>query len=122
MPGIQMYQAIWRCDGEAVGMFYMHAASEADVRAEAAAFLAEHPELNAFGKVVASIGVVAETNGLTRRGDHADLLQREDAFAANASLFAAVDDARLRWPSSSPLGILEPFWPVLSGVLKITVV
>jgi hypothetical protein len=55
-----MYQAIWRCDGEVVGMFYMHAANDTDVRAEATAFLAEHPELEALGKLVASIGVVAE--------------------------------------------------------------
>jgi hypothetical protein len=54
-----MYQAIWRCDGEVVGMFYMHAANEADVRAEATAFLAEHPELDSFGEVVASISVVS---------------------------------------------------------------
>ena len=43
-PGVQMYEAIWLSDGERVSFFYMSAANEAAVLAEAKLFLKEHPD------------------------------------------------------------------------------
>ena len=62
---MQMYEAVWRSDGERVGVFYMHAANEAVVLAEATLFLQEHPEfLHPVGHLTLSIRTLLSSEEL----------------------------------------------------------
>jgi hypothetical protein len=109
-----MYQAIWRSDGERIGMFYMHAANEVDVLTEAAAFSAEHPELDLLGEgdgIGVSVRVLPKAQGLTpsksaRKGQFlpAHLPQRQHAFATNPVLLAAMHDAGLGLEPDADMG------------------
>ena len=64
-PHMQMYEAVWRSDGERVAVFYMHAATDAVVLAEAKTFLEEHPEfLLPIGRLTLSIRTLSNGEGL----------------------------------------------------------
>jgi hypothetical protein len=57
---MQMYEAVWRSDGERVGVFYMRAANEAVVLTEANLFLQEHPNFRrSTGQLTLSISVLS---------------------------------------------------------------
>ena len=64
-PGMQMYEAVWRSDGERVAVFYMSAANEAAVLAEAKLFLQEHPDFRrSTGHLTLSIRTLSTPEGL----------------------------------------------------------
>ena len=68
-PGLQMYEAVWRSDGERVAVFYMSAANEAAVLAEAKLFLKEHPDFRrSTGHLTLSIRTLSSAEGLSRAG------------------------------------------------------
>src|SRR6516162_10790253 len=68
-PGLQMYEAVWRSDGERVAVFYMSAANEAAVLAEAKLFLKEHPDFRrSAGHLTLSIRTLSRAEGLSRAG------------------------------------------------------
>jgi hypothetical protein len=62
---MQMYEAVWRSDGERVAVFYMSAVHEAAVLAEAKLFLEEHPDFRrSTGHLTLSIRALSSTEGL----------------------------------------------------------
>ena len=64
-----MYEAVWRSDGERVAVFYMSAANEAAVLAEAKLFLKEHPDFRrSTGHLTLSIRTLSSAEGLSRAG------------------------------------------------------
>ena len=64
-PGMQMYEALWRSDGERIAVFYMHAEKEAVVLAEAKMFLKEHPEfLHPIGRLTLSVRTLSSVERL----------------------------------------------------------
>jgi len=65
---MQMYKAVWLSDGERVGVFYMHAAHEAVVLAEAKRFLKEHPDFRRANRHLAlSIRRLSDAQRLRRQ-------------------------------------------------------
>jgi hypothetical protein len=65
-PGMKMYEALWERDGERVLSWSMHAASEADVIAEAEAFFAEHPEHDIPSRLdgtTVRVGIISGADG-----------------------------------------------------------
>src|SRR5262245_16022102 len=63
--GMQLYKAVWLSDGEQVGVFYMHAAHEAVVLAEAKRFLKAHPDFRRTNpRLALSIRRLVDAQGL----------------------------------------------------------
>lgn len=80
---MQMYEAVWRSDGERVGVFYMHAANEAVVLAEAKIFLQGHPEfLYPTGHLTLSIRTLSSAERL--RG-HPSVRKRSASFGLSGA-------------------------------------
>jgi hypothetical protein len=62
--GLQMYEAVWRSDGERVAVFYMTAANEAAVLAEAKLFLKEHSDFRrSTARLTLSIRTLSSSEG-----------------------------------------------------------
>ena len=85
-PGMQMYEALWRSDGERIAVFYMHAANEAVVLAEAKTFLKEYPEfLHPIGHLTLSIRALSSAERL--RGHQSTRKTSTSPFAVEPRRF-----------------------------------
>ena len=82
----QMYEALWRSDGERIAVFYMHAANEAVVLAEAKTFLKEYPEfLHPIGHLTLSIRALSSAERL--RGHQSTRKTSTSPFAVEPRRF-----------------------------------
>jgi hypothetical protein len=58
LPGVKMFEVVWKRDGACVSRLYVDAASELDAIYAAEAFLAKHPNFD-FNRACAAVHVRA---------------------------------------------------------------